>query len=102
MAAAIGVRGRCHPPVRPTFPRGIADVELLIVGLAVVAGAVVIVGRRARRDDAVDDFRRQIDALGPDARRRVTDEVRRLDDDGHEVDPSTVDDAANEDDADGA
>jgi len=53
-------------------------VELLIVGLAIVAGAVVIVGRRARRDDAVDDFRRQIDALGPDARRRMTDEVRRL------------------------
>ena len=52
--------------------------ELLIVGLAIVAGAVVIVGRRARRDDAVDDFRRQIDALGPDARRRMTDEVRRL------------------------
>ena len=52
--------------------------ELLIVGLAIVAGALVIVGRRARRDDAVDDFRRQIDALGPDARRRMTDEVRRL------------------------
>ena len=75
--------------------------ELLIVGLAVVAGAVVIVGRRARRDDAVDDFRRQIDALGPDARRRVTDEVRRLDDDGDEADPRTVDDSANDDAANG-
>jgi hypothetical protein len=42
-----------------------------------VAG--VLLARRSRRADGVASFRRQIDALSPEARRPVVDEVQRLD-----------------------
>ena len=53
--------------------------ELLLVGSVAVTILVLGLVVRARRsDDAVADFRRQIDALSPEARRGVTDRVRRL------------------------
>ena len=67
--------------------------ELLLVGLVVIAAVILGLVVRARRSgDAVADFRRQIDALSPEARRGVTDRVRRLerDDDPEE----TTDDGA--------
>lgn len=57
--------------------------DLLLIGLAVVAVAALgLVVRSRRSGDAVADFRRQIDALSPEARRGVTDRVRRLERDG--------------------
>jgi hypothetical protein len=53
----------------------IAIVAVLVV--AFVAG--VLLARRSRRADGVASFRRQIDALSPEARRPVVDEVQRLD-----------------------
>jgi archaellum component FlaG (FlaF/FlaG flagellin family) len=52
----------------------IAIVAVLVV--AFVAG--VLLARRSRRADGVASFRRQIDALSPEARRPVVDEVQRL------------------------
>ena len=83
-------RRSCRPA---TSVRGPPDVELLLVGLVVIAAVVLGLVVRARRSgDAVADFRRQIDALSPEARRGVTDRVRRLerDDDPEE----TTDDGA--------
>ncbi len=58
-----------------------------VVALAaiVVVVLVVLVVRRARRPDGVATFQRQIDALSPEARRQVVDEVQRLDEEkkGH-------------------
>ena len=67
--------------------------ELLLVGLVVIAAVILGLVVRARRSgDAVADFRRQIDALSPEARRGVTDRVRRLERDD---DPEgTTDDSA--------
>jgi hypothetical protein len=51
----------------------------IVVTAAVVvalAGVIVAVRRRRRPPDTVDAFRRQIDALGPDARRSVIDASR--------------------------
>jgi len=55
---------------------------LVIVVLVIVVAVVVALAVRARRRaDPVDSFRRTIDALGPEARRPVVDQVRRTDDD---------------------
>lgn len=46
-----------------------------------IAALVVVIGlaiRSRRSRDAVADFRRQINALSPEARRDVTDRVRRI------------------------
>lgn len=46
-----------------------------------IAALVIVIGlaiRSRRSRDAVADFRRQIDALSPEARRDVTDRVRRI------------------------
>ena len=54
---------------------------LLIIAAAIVALALLLVVRRTKRsDDAVSDFRRQINALSSDARKNVTDRVRQISD----------------------
>ncbi|MFV0308469.1 MAG: hypothetical protein ACK5OX_12070 [Desertimonas sp.] len=56
---------------------------IVVVVIVVAVLAVVVVGwrvRRARRPDGVATFQRQIDALRPEARQRVVDEVQRIDD----------------------
>jgi hypothetical protein len=49
----------------------------LLVGLVVVVAlaSVVTVQRRRSPHSSVDSFRRQIDALGPEARRSVVDQL---------------------------
>lgn len=63
-------------------------VVLVVVALAVVV--VVVVGRQ-RRSDGVESFRRQIDALGPEARRGVVDQVNQAVD--SDTDPAVSDEA---------
>lgn len=59
-----------------------------IVILVLVVVAAVVIGVRSRRhSDPVDSFRRQIDALGPEARRPVVDQVRRVDDETGQTGP---------------
>ncbi len=53
-------------------------VVAVVIALVIAVVAAVSV-RRARRADGVATFRRQIDALSPEARRPVVDEVQRLD-----------------------
>jgi hypothetical protein len=60
-------------------------IALVVVVLAVVV-VVVAAGRRRRPDD-IASFRRQIDALSPEARRETTDRMKppagpATDDDG--------------------
>jgi hypothetical protein len=55
---------------------------VVIVALVVLALVVVVAVSRGRRQpDAVDTFRRQIDALSPEARRNVVDQVQRIEKD---------------------
>jgi hypothetical protein len=59
---------------------------LIVVAVLVVVVAVVAVvrARRARHSDGVETFRRQIDALSPEARRPVVDRVQRLEEEAAE------------------
>ena len=51
---------------------------VVVIGIAVVVAAlaVVLVLRNRSAHNSVDSFRRQIDALGPEARRTVVDQVQ--------------------------
>jgi len=53
----------------------------LVVVIAVIAA---VRARRARQSDGVETFRRQIDALSPEARRPVVDRVQRLEEEAAE------------------
>ena len=59
--------------------RRVTWLVVAIVAVVVVVVVAVLVAR-SRRPDGVATFRRQIDALSPEARRPVVDEVQRLDD----------------------
>jgi hypothetical protein len=63
----------------------------VLIGLAAAAAvlllivlAVVLVQRR-QPGDAVDSFRRQIDALSPEARRTVVEQVQRIEADDDKI-----------------
>ena len=62
-------------------------IELLIVVALVAVGRAIVVAvdrhglRRSSRPDGVATFRRQIDALSPEARRPVVDQVQQLEED---------------------
>ena len=56
-------------------------VILVAVALAAVVLIVATYLRRRTPDDHVDSFRRQIDALSPEARRPVVDRVQALEED---------------------
>lgn len=59
----------------------------IIVAVVVVLILVVVVARVVRRrQDPVDSFRRQIDALSPEARRPTVDQVRDAAEDSGETD----------------
>ncbi len=51
-------------------------VVLIVVGVLVVVVALVVAGRRRSSADGVDSFRRQIDALSPEARRPTIDQMK--------------------------
>jgi hypothetical protein len=53
-------------------------VLLAVLAVLVIVTAVVVV-RRSRTVDGVEQFQRQIDALSPEARRPVVDKVAQLD-----------------------
>ena len=57
-----------------------------IVGALVIVAVALLIARLVRpRQDPVDSFRRQIDALSPEARRPTIDQVRRADDESGET-----------------
>lgn len=60
---------------------------VIIIVIIVVVAVVLGLGLRNRTtDDGVDSFRRQIDALSPEARKPTVDQVKsaeRPDDDDH-------------------
>ena len=49
---------------------------IIIIVIVVIALAALAVARSRRANDGVDSFRRQIDALSPEARRPVVDQVQ--------------------------
>ena len=55
-------------------------IALAILGVAVLVGAVAFVAAAARRSrqppDDIASFRRQIDALSPEARRQTSDRMK--------------------------
>ncbi|MET0325810.1 MAG: hypothetical protein ABW219_11345 [Ilumatobacteraceae bacterium] len=55
---------------------------LIAVAVVLIVVAVVILVRRRRPPDGVATFRRQIEALSPEARRPVVDRLHQLDEDG--------------------
>ena len=71
------------------------QVVVIVIIVAVVA-AVVVSGARYRRSrDGVDSFRRQIDALSPEARRPVVDQVQSA---AEANEPPAADDEEDDDD----
>jgi hypothetical protein len=71
-------------------------VIVVAVLVVVVVGAVI---RSRRSGDTVDSFRRGLDALSPEARRPVVDQVQRVSRPEDELDTggSDADDTADED-----
>ena len=47
----------------------------VLIGLVILAVILFVVSRSRRSHDGVDSFRRQIDALSPEARRPVIDQM---------------------------
>ena len=73
-------------------------VLVLIVIAVVVIGVVVWAAARARAArDGVDSFRRQIDALSPEARRTVIDQVHNAAERREQSDTDDEDDDEDED-----
>jgi flagellar biosynthesis/type III secretory pathway M-ring protein FliF/YscJ len=68
-------------------------VIVAVVVVAIVAALVV----RARRPDTVEVFQRQIDALSPEARKPVVEQIQQLDDRGEEDGAEEPDGPAEED-----
>ncbi len=55
-------------------------VVILAVAVVALLGFVVVAARRnRRRPDDIDSFRRQIDALSPEARRQTSDRMKPSD-----------------------
>jgi hypothetical protein len=74
----------------------VTAVVIVIVAVLVVALIAVLVVR-ARRPDTVEVFQRQIDALSPEARKPVVEQIEQLDDRGQEDGAEPADGPAEED-----
>jgi hypothetical protein len=61
-------------------------VVVLVAAVAIVLAVIVGALRRSRSTDGVASFRRQIDALSPEARRPVVDQVQQLEEDAQPPD----------------
>ena len=70
-----------------------AVVILAIVIAAAVAVGVVVALRNRSAHSSVDSFRRQIDALGPAARRNVVDQVQNASEADANQKPDAEDDS---------
>ena len=77
-------------------------VAVLVIAAVVLVVVIAVVVRRRRGPDPVDSFRRQIDALSPEARRPTIDRGRAEDSTSAESSDSGPDDAADGEDAAGA
>ena len=70
----------------------------VLIALAALVVVVVVVAvvraRRSRHDDGVATFRRQIDALSPEARRPVVDKVQQLEEGAAEAPTKDPEDPA--------
>lgn len=72
---------------------------VIVVAALLVVLTVAAVARSRRSNDGVDSFRRQIDALSPEARRPVVDQVQNAaerhapSDDATDTDPDDEDGA---------
>ena len=64
---------------------------LAAIAVVILILVAVVIRRRRRPPDTVASFRRQIDALSPEARRGVVDQVQRIEQDDVVVDPKAVD-----------
>ena len=76
-------------------------VSVIIAAVAVALVVAVLIGRSRRANDGVDSFRRQIDALSPEARRPVVDQVKGVADRHTRDDEPAADDHDELDDEDG-
>jgi hypothetical protein len=65
----------------------VTAVVLVIVLAVLVVAIIVALVLRARRPDTVEVFQRQIDALSPEARKPVVEQVQQLDERGEEKRP---------------
>ena len=72
-------------------------IVIVVVAVVVVVGVGAMLVSRRRRPDGVAAFQRHIDALSPEARRPVVDQVQQLEDDAEQAKP-----AARPDDDEGA
>ena len=54
------------------------NVAIVVIIVIVVLAVGAVVASRRRSKDGVDSFRRQIDALSPEARRPVVDQVQSV------------------------
>ncbi len=61
---------------------GLLVIVALVAAVALVIAVIISALLRSRRPDGVATFRRQIDALSPEARRPVVDQVQQLEEDG--------------------
>ncbi len=71
------------------------QVVVIVLAIAVVAAIAISVTRYRRSRDGVDSFRRQIDALSPEARRPVVDQVQSV---AEANEPPATDDEEDDDD----
>ena len=58
----------------------IVIIAIVVVAISIVAAVVLIAGRTRRSSDDIASFRRQIDALSPEARRPTIDRMKPSDD----------------------
>jgi len=58
----------------------IVIIAIIVVAVSIVALVVLISGRTRRPPDHIASFRRQIDALSPEARRPTIDRMKPSDD----------------------
>ena len=64
-------------------------VALSVLAIVVVAGILGLALRGRSKEDGVDSFRRQIDALSPEARKPTVDQVKSAERDADDDDSST-------------
>jgi hypothetical protein len=63
-------------------------VVIVVLAVVVVVGVGVMLASRRKRPDGVAAFQRHIDALSPEARRPVVDQVQQLEGDAEQAKPA--------------
>jgi flagellar biosynthesis/type III secretory pathway M-ring protein FliF/YscJ len=65
----------------------VTAVVIVIVAVVVVVAVIAALVLRSRRPDTVEVFQRQIDALSPEARKPVVEQIQQLDERADEEGP---------------